>query len=126
MTATLERAATLTMNRPALTAGNFLDLWVKAYTPPRQGAVEAVVSLGAPGREPVEVGRFAVFPSAAFTAAEAREQRAYRFDAADALRQLKPGDTAVTVRVELAPIEGLGQAAGAQLTLSKAVFSPRP
>lgn len=122
VTATPERAAALTVTRPPAAA--FLDLWVTAYTPPRQGAVEAVVSIGAATTD-IEVGRFAVFPAEPFTARQTSEQRAYRFDASAALQSLKRDGAAVTVRVALIPIDDKIPALGAKLVVGKAAFSAR-
>jgi hypothetical protein len=98
---------------------------VRAYTPPRRGAVEAVVALraGDSGKE-VEVGRFAVFPSEPFLATAASQQRAYRFDATAALNALG-GDQPFAV-VKLAPFDPAMPADDAQLTIARAELSPRP
>jgi hypothetical protein len=124
--ATPERAATLTIAPPRSPADIFLDLYLKAYVPPRKGMVEAVVSVGPADGEAVEIGRFTFFPAEPFNVTEPREQRAHRFDASPALRRLKPSDTAVTLRVSLVPLDAKISAQGAELTLSKAEFSPRP
>lgn len=124
VTAQPERAASLTVGWPSAAADTFLDLWVTAYTPPRQGAVEAVVSIGTADRQ-IEVGRFAVFPAEPFIAKQANEQRAYRFDASAALRTLKR-DATVSVRVALIPIDSNIPARDARLVVGKAAFIPRP
>ena len=125
LVATPDKAATVQIVRPRTSAGTFLDLWVRAYTPPRRGAVEAVVTLTAGGSE-MEIGRFAVFPSEPFFATEAWQQRAYRFDATAALTAFKAGDDSLVVQVRLVPIDAGVSPEGAQLTLSKVELSPRP
>jgi hypothetical protein len=124
LVATPDKAATVQIAQPRKSAGMFLDLWVKAYTPPRRGAVEAVVTLTAGGQE-VEIGRFAVFPSEPFFATEAWQQRAYRFDATAALAALEARDGPLIVQVRLVPVEASVSPEGAQLTLSKVELSPR-
>ena len=126
LTATPERIATLTIPPPRSPADIFLDLYLKAYVPPRKGAVEAVVSIEPAGGGGVEIGRFTVFPAEPFIVTEPRQQRAYRFDASAAIRTLKPSETAVTVSVALLPLDTKISPQGAELTLSKAEFSPRP
>jgi hypothetical protein len=120
-------AAALTIPRPRNPAEVFLDLWVKAYTPPSRGAVEAVASVGSATRKTaIEVGRFAVFPSEPFFATEGRRQRAYRFNATEALRALGAGDDALIVRVEMVSLIENIPAQGAELVFSKAELSERP
>jgi hypothetical protein len=126
LTATPGHAATLTIAPPRSPADIFLDVWLKAYTPPQQGAVDAIVTAAPTSGEAVEIGRISIFPSQPFNAAEAREQRAYRFDASALLRRLKPSDTAIVVSVTLIPMNEKFSPQGAALTLGKAEFSPRP
>jgi hypothetical protein len=126
LTATPERAATLTILRPRSAADIFLDVWIKAYTPPLSGAVDAVVKAGPVGGQPVEIGRISIFPSQPFNATEAREQRAYRFDATALLRRLEPNDAAIVVSVALIPMDEKFSPQGARIMLGKAEFSPRP
>ena len=120
--ATPERAASMPVAAPAQ-GGNFLDIYVRAYTPPDRGAVEAVVTLGPAGSE-IEIGRFAVFPSAPFLATTAEQQRAYRFEATAALKAAegKP----LLAQVRLLPTDPKISAAGARLSLGKAEIVPRP
>lgn len=127
LVATLEKTATLSIVPPRTMMETFLDLWIQAYTPPRRGAVEAVVLLAAAsGSQAIEIGRFAVFPSKSFFATKVSQQRAYRFDATATLAALKAGDGPLEVRVRLEPIDTKMSPEGAQLTLSKAEFSRRP
>jgi hypothetical protein len=110
---------------PATRAPNavLLDLYVRAYTPPRRGAVEAVVSLGPSGTE-MEIGRFAVFPSEPFQAASPNEQRAYRFDASATFAAFQ--NRPLTVQVRLVPTDAKIPPDGAKLTLSRVEVKPRP
>jgi len=110
---------------PATRAPNavLLDLYMRAYAPPRRGSVEAVVSLGATGKE-MEIGRFAVFPSEPFLAASPREQRAYRFDASAAFAAFK--DQPLLVQLRLVPTDEAIAPEGAKLTLSRVEVIPRP
>jgi hypothetical protein len=100
-----------------------LDLYVRSYTPPRRGSVEAVVSLGPRGNE-MEIGRFAVFPSEPFFAANPTELRAYRFDASAAFLAFQGRPLAVQMR--LVPTDEKISAEGAKLTLSRVEITPRP
>jgi hypothetical protein len=125
MAATPAKPATIPVTLPArLPERIFLDLWVRAYTPPKRGAVEAVVTLGK-GDRGVEVGRFAVFPSRPFLATAASQQRAYRFDATAALAAF-PGERELTVHVRLVPIDEKVPAEGASLTIARVELSPPP
>jgi hypothetical protein len=100
-----------------------LDLFVRAYAPPRRGSVEAVVALGPTGKE-MEIGRFAVFPSEPFLAASPREQRAYRFDASAAFAAFQ--NQPLFVQVRLVPTDAAISPEGAKLTLSRVEINPRP
>ena len=110
---------------PATRAPNavLLDLYMRAYAPPRRGSVEAVVSLGPSGKE-MEIGRFAVFPSEPFLAASPREQRAYRFDASAAFAAFK--DQPLLVQLRLVPTDEAISPEGAKLTLSRVEITARP
>jgi len=123
LVATVERPAIVPIPAQASSAGNFLDLFVRAYTPPQRGAVEAVVALG-PAEKQMEIGRFAVFPAEPFFATTPAEQRAYRFDATAALSAFK--GRPIFAQVRLVPIDSDIPATGAQLTLARIQISPRP
>ena len=103
--------------------GTFLDLFVRAYSPPQRGAVEAVVTLGPAGSE-MEIGRFAVFPSDPFFATNPAEQRAYRFDASAALAAFQ--GRPLVAQLRLVPIDPGISPAGARLEISRVEISPRP
>ena len=100
-----------------------LDLYMRAYAPPRRGSVEAVVSLGPTGKE-MEIGRFAVFPSEPFLAASPREQRAYRFDASAALAAFKTSRCS-SRSGSCRPTRRFRRKAP-KLTLSRVELNPRP
>lgn len=122
LSATPEKPATVPL--PARTANAvLLDLYVRAYTPPRRGSVEAIVSLGPTGSE-MEIARFAVFPSDPFFATSAKELRAYRFDASAALTAFQ--GRPLVVQVRLVPIDDAVSPQGATLTLSRVEVNPRP
>jgi hypothetical protein len=106
----------------------YLDLNVRAFKPPRRGAVEAVVTLvenKAGGRE-VDVGTFTISPAKKFEAKNPDDERGFRLDATQALAGLGADGTAVTVKVRLAPLLEGQSAAGARLTLGKVQFVPVP
>lgn len=125
LVATPTKAAVIPVMLPARVPERlFLDLSVRAYTPPRRGAVEAVVTLGK-GERGMEVGRFAVFPSEPFVAAEPSQQRAYRFDANSAVAAFR-GERELTAQVRLVPIDEKVPADGAQLTIERAELNPPP
>jgi hypothetical protein len=119
--ATAQTAAALDAERATL-----LDISVRAFTPPQQGAVEAVVSLeeAKDGGKSVEVGRFTVFPAAPFEAKEPKDERVFRLDAGKALAALD-ASSPLRVKVKLEPLLPDRSPAGASLTLGKAVFASR-
>jgi hypothetical protein len=110
---------------PASRAANavLLDFYVRAFRPPRRGAVEAIVSLGPAGNE-MEIGRFAVFPSEPFLVENPNEQRAYRFDASAALAAYR--GQPLVAQIRLVPTDDRISPEGAQLTLSRVEINPRP
>jgi hypothetical protein len=121
--ATPEKPASLPLPAQRTANAVLLDLYVRAFAPPRRGAVEAVVSIGPKGKE-MEIGRFAVFPAEPFLAASPREQRAYRFDASAAFATFK--DQPLLVQLRLVPTDEAVSPEGAKLTLSRVEVSPRP
>jgi hypothetical protein len=123
LTAVPDRAAAIPV--PASRAANavLLDFYVRAFRPPRRGAVEAIVSLGPTGSE-MEIGRFAVFPSEPFLADNPKEQRAYRFDASAALGAYR--GQPLVAQIRLVPTDDKISPEGAQLTLSRVEINPRP
>jgi hypothetical protein len=126
-TATPKGPATLLVDRRAAGSGAFLDLNVRAFTPPKHGAVEAVVTLeeNKDGGREVELGSFTIFPAKKFEAKKPDDERAFRLDATDALADLGTDNAAVKVKVRLAPLHEGKSAHGAKLTLGKVQFVPR-
>lgn len=88
-----------------------------AYQPPQQGTVQVVVKALREGAQPVELGRFAVFPNTAFTLGSDASQRTYSVPARACPSE--PG-LACTLRLEvsLAPVAGTGD--GARITVASA------
>lgn len=123
-TATPGRAVTLPLAAPAGAGDTLLELRVSAYTPPRSGGVEAVVTLRRGGRA-VEVGRFAVFPAEPFGGGRAAGSRAWLFDAGAALAALG-GSGPLSVTLRLAPFDARAGAPGAAMTIAGAVLRGRP
>jgi hypothetical protein len=123
LTATPGTPATVALPAARTPDAVLLDLYVRAYTPPRRGSVEAIVSLGPTGSE-MEIARFAVFPSDPFFATSPRELRAYRFDASAALTAFQ--GRALMVQVRLVPIDESISPEGAKLTLGRVEVNPRP
>lgn len=107
-------------------SGTFLDIGVRAYRPPRRGAVEAVVAVragdGGPGQE---VGRFSIFPNEPFGADDARRARTYRLDATAALAALGPTNGRIEVEVRLVPLDPGVSSIDATLTLGQVTFRLR-
>jgi hypothetical protein len=125
LVATPGKAAVIPVMPPARVPERlFFDLWVRAYTPPKRGAVEAVVTLGK-GERGIEIGRFAVFPSEPFVATDASQQRAYRFNATSAVAAFR-GDRELTAQVRLVPVDERVPVEGAQLTIERAELNPPP
>ncbi len=127
ITATAKAPATVLVDRQAAGNGAFLDLNVRAFKPPRHGAVEAVVTLeeNKDGGREVDVGSFAIFPAKKFEAKKPDDERGFRFDATQALADLGGDSTAVKVRVRLAPLREGQSASGAKLTLGRVQLVPR-
>jgi hypothetical protein len=124
--ATLSRTASIPVRiHPGATSNPILQLWVRSYTPPRRGAVEAAVSL-ARGDKEIEVGRFTVFPSEPFSASGAGQERAYMFDARGGLASLASMQGELTSRVRLEPIESGVTPDQAELEISRAELMHRP
>ncbi len=122
LVATPEQPASVPLPARRAAHAVLLDLYVRAYAPPRRGSVEAIVSLGPTGGE-MEIARFAVFPSEPFFATSPRELRAYRFDASAALAAFE--GRPLIAQVRLVPIDDRISPEGAQLTLSRVEISPR-
>jgi hypothetical protein len=108
-------------------SNTYLDLSVRAFRPPRHGAVAAVVTLeeNKDGGREVNVGTFAIFPAKKFQARRPADERGFRLDATQALTDLGADLTAVKVKVRLSPLREGQPATGAKLTLGKVQFVPR-
>jgi hypothetical protein len=123
--ATLQREARLPVRvQPGAMGDPVLHVWIRSYTPPRRGAVEAVVSLVSGDRE-IEVGRFVVFPSEPFAASATREERGYSFDAREAVNRLGRDAAPLIARIRLAPLDPAIPTEGGETTLSRAELHPR-
>ena len=89
-----------------------LVLTVVGFAPPREGAVEVVVSAGlGSGGADAEIGRFGIFPSAPFKVEDAAQGRRYGFPLPSALASAD----GVTVQVRIVPIRGDGKGASLEL-----------
>jgi hypothetical protein len=121
-TATDTVAADIPVAPPARMGGPaYLDFAVTSYKTPRQGSVEAVVTLRAgESGTGIEVGRFAVFPHASFEAKGTSDARAYRFNVSNALSRLGPPYGALTLHLKLEPIDAKVSASGAAMTIGSA------
>jgi hypothetical protein len=126
-TATAKAPATLLIDRQAAGKDVFLDLNVRAFKPPRRGAVEAVVTLeeNKDGGRKGDVGAFSIFPAKKFEARKPGDERRFRLDATQALANLGGDNAAVKVKVRLAPLHAGRSARGAKLTLGKVQLVPR-
>lgn len=126
-TATARGPATLLLDRQAEKNEAFLDLNVRAFTPPKRGAVTAIVTLeeNKDGGREVELGSFTIFPARKFEAKKAGDERAFRLDATQALADLGADAAAVKVKIRLAPLHEGQSTQGAKLTLGKVQLVPR-
>jgi hypothetical protein len=128
-TATAKEPATILIDRQTGEGHDtYLDLNVRAFKPARRGAVEAVVTLveNKPGGREIDVGSFTVAPAKKFAARNPGDELSFRLDATQALADLGPAVTAVTVKVRLEPVIEGHSTAGAKLTLGKVQFVPVP
>ena len=123
--ATVKMPAELTVAAPAARADGYLDIAVTSFTPPRQGAVSAVVSIVDGDGRKHEVGRFSIFPAEAFVAKTPAEARTFRLDARDALAAVKAKGP-LKVLVQLTPDDGAGETADSAVTIGRATFVPPP
>jgi hypothetical protein len=124
--ATLARQARVPVRvQPGAVAEPLLHLWIRSYTPPQHGNLEATVSLMRGSKES-ELGRFVIFPAAAFFAARPEDERGYSFDARNAVAELRTDTGPLIVQVRLAPLDPAVAVEGGELTLSRAELRPRP
>lgn len=124
--ATAEKTAVATLAAPSQSAGMFLDVGVRGFTPPKNGAgVAAVVTLAGKAGPEHPVGQFSIFPLEPFVAKNVREERTFRLDASAALEAVGLAGP-LTVRVRLAPVDGSSTTEGVELALGHVAFVARP
>jgi hypothetical protein len=117
--ATVERPATVTVSvaqgPDSIEAGQYVVVDVTAYTPPRDGVVQGVVTVqkNTDGTEQ-EIGRFGIFPNTEFSAADPSKVRRYSFPLPRDVLQ----DGPVKLTVHVVPLRGEGE--GARLELGGA------
>ena len=125
--ATLVKPATIPIAAPPQAkSGIFLVVSVRAYTPPRRGAIEAVVTLATGRGIEQDVGGFSIFPNEPFAVADARQERAFRLDATAALAALKSKGDTLLVSVRLASAGPSITSDAASLSVGRVSFYPRP
>jgi hypothetical protein len=125
--ATPAKAATVAVAAPPPAgSGTFLVVGVRAYKPPRSGAVEAVVTASAAEGIEQEVGRFSIFPDEPLAASnDGQERQVHRLDATAALAALKSKGGQLQVKVRLVPINPSIASDDASLTVGRVTFQPR-
>ena len=110
--ATVERPATVTVTvaqgPDLIVAGQYVVLDVTAYTPPRDGVVQGVVTVqkNTDGTEQ-EIGRFGIFPNTEFSAADHSRVQRYSFPLPRDVLQVGP----VKLTVHVVPLRGEGKGA---------------
>jgi hypothetical protein len=117
--ATVERPATVTVTvaqgPDSTEAGHYVVVHVTAYTPPRDGAIQGVVTVQKhTDSTEQEIGRFGIFPNAEFSAADPSKVRRYSFPLPRDVLQ----DGPVKLTVHIVPLRGEGK--GARLELGGA------
>jgi len=117
--ATVEHPATVTVTvargPDSIEAGQYVVVDVTAYTPPRDGAIQGVVTVQKhPDSTEQEIGRFGIFPNTEFSAADPSKVRRYSFPLPKEV--LRDGPVKVTIHV--VPLRGEGK--GARLELGGA------
>jgi hypothetical protein len=105
--ATVERPATITVavapGLNATRAARHLVVDVTAYTPPRDGAVQGVVTVQKnTDSTEQEIGRFGIFPNTEFSAADSSKVRRYSFP----LPRNVLRDGSVKLTVHVVPLRG--------------------
>jgi hypothetical protein len=124
LTATVEAPATMLLDRPTATGDTYLDINVRAFTPPQRGAVAAVVSLeeNKEGGREVEVGSFTIFPPTRFAATKPEDERRFRLNATQALAELGTVGEPVKVKVKLTSLRQGEAVEPTELTLGSVRF----
>jgi hypothetical protein len=116
--ATVERPATVTVTvvrGPDSIEGQYVVVDVAAYTPPRDGAIQGVVTvLKHTDSTEQEIGRFGIFPDTEFSAADPSKVRRYSFPLPRDVLQ----DGPLKLTVHVVPLRGEGK--GARLELGGA------
>jgi hypothetical protein len=101
----------------------YLDIDFSAFTPPRAGAVEAVVALEPPAAPAVEIGRFVPFPAEAFNAENRASWRGFRLDATSIVSKW-PVDWPLALVIRLQPLgSGEDNVGAASLTIARVAFA---
>ena len=116
--ATVERPATVTVTvvrGPDSIEGQYVVVDVAAYTPPRDGAIQGVVTVQKhTDSTEQEIGRFGIFPDTEFSAADPSKVRRYSFPLPSDVLQ----DGPLKLTVHVVPLRGEGK--GARLELGGA------
>jgi hypothetical protein len=110
--ATVERPATVTVTvaqgPDSIEAGQYVVVDVIAYTPPRDGAIQGVVTVQKhTDSTEQEIGRFGIFPNTEFSAADPSKVRRYSFPLPRDVLQ----DGPVKLTVHVVPLRGEGEGA---------------
>jgi hypothetical protein len=110
--ATVERPATVTVTvasgPDSIRAGQYVVVDVTAYTPPRDGVVQGVVTVQKNSNsKEQEIGRFGIFPNTEFSAADPSKVQRYSFPLPRDVLQ----DGPVKLTVHVVPLRGEGKGA---------------
>jgi hypothetical protein len=110
--ATVERPATVTVTVAqgpnSIEAGQYVVVDVIAYTPPRDGAIQGVVTIQKhTDSTEQEIGRFGIFPNTEFSAADHSRVQRYSFPLPRDVLQDRP----VKLTVHVVPLRGEGEGA---------------
>jgi hypothetical protein len=124
--ATAEQPARIPVAVPPAADVKALVISVKAFRKPAAGNIGGIVRLKRLGdARSVEVGRFSIFPSESFAAASPGDEKRYRFEIAEALKQLDMAGGQAEVEVALFDRSGGQTPAGAELTVGSAQIVAR-
>jgi hypothetical protein len=98
----------------------FLTVAVAAYAPPPKGALEAIVKVATPA-DPTkrEIGRFGVFPNAAFNTEKIGKPQRFRFE----VPTCKADETTCTLNIEIEVVSTVAESSGAQMIISDAILT---
>ena len=95
-----------------------VQIRLASYRPPEQGAVQVVVHAMRESAQPVELGRFAVFPNTAFGPTSEASERTYTVPARAACPSEPALGCNLDLEVAVTPVAGNGD--GAWLTVANA------